>query len=313
MEKLSDFFSDLKERISNPFIISYLLGWCLWNYTIVVGLIFYKNDELKKDGYDSYLDLIHCNSNTWHFFWLPLFSAIIYTFIFPFIKNLILAFGAWINTWGTNWNLKISKTQHVSTAKYLEYKIKYENAIGEISKYVNEEDNLNTKLKEAYKEKEDISNEFKTFKIESETNSKFYQTQLAIKDEEIKTWQTINSLDGLDGEWYLKITKGMIINGSKQTPDIDEYNLSIQHGEMILINKQGMTSKYYISSVICNFLYMQVHFNMNYGGDPSYDEVWNFKIKNKNTNVLIGTNQKGLKIDLRKKVNIEPPDEQDLT
>ena len=48
---LKEFFSDLKERISYPFVSSFVISWIFWNYKIVTPMSIYmiKTDpEFKK-------------------------------------------------------------------------------------------------------------------------------------------------------------------------------------------------------------------------------------------------------------------------
>ena len=297
MEKLSDFFSELKERISNPFILSYLIGWCIWNYEIPVGLIFYKSGELKVDGYKSYFDLIQKHSSTWHFFWLPLFSAIVYTFLFPFIKNLISAFGAWINTWGSNWNLNISKTLKVSSEKYLEYKIQYEEALEKISNYVNDEQSINDKLTAAQNEKNVYEDRLKAL-----------DNQLKASQSELQLWQLANSNNFLDGEWYLKTTTTKTENSGRQTADVVEFDVVISGGAITMTKGDQTTTTLYITNIICNFIYLIIYLNSQRGNvSDGKSYYWSLAITNKNIKILRGSDSQGAVIELRNKVLIIPP------
>jgi hypothetical protein len=56
MDKLSDFFKDLKERVSAPLFSSFALAWLIFNWKIPIALFFYKNQNLSADGYNSYID-----------------------------------------------------------------------------------------------------------------------------------------------------------------------------------------------------------------------------------------------------------------
>jgi uncharacterized protein YdcH (DUF465 family) len=120
METLKDFFSDLKERISNPFISSFMIAWIIFNYTILIALLFYKQTELKTDGYTSYLNLIHRSYNMWRMVWYPLIVAAIYTFIVPFFKSLIKVFQAWILTTTDGIIYRITKQKVVSVELHTE-------------------------------------------------------------------------------------------------------------------------------------------------------------------------------------------------
>lgn len=80
MDTLKDFISDIKERISNPFISSFIIAWIFRNYPIIITLIFYKQSDLNRDHYTSYIDVIQKNYSENHMLWFPLVVAITYTF-----------------------------------------------------------------------------------------------------------------------------------------------------------------------------------------------------------------------------------------
>jgi hypothetical protein len=243
MEKMSDFFSELKERISNPFIFSYLFAWCIWNYQIVVGLIFYKVHELKIDGYNSYLDLILCNSSTWKFFWLPLFSALGYTFLFPFFKNIILAFGVWMDTWGGNLNLVLSKNKKIPVDEFLKIKADYSTALEKVVSYSKSEAEFNTKVAEIQSERAELIKEFNRLKLESKTEKD------AITDEKrnalsvIEKWENYNSLKLLDGDWNLET----------HAKDFVGKSTAVIAGGVIEIKDRDTTVSWRITQLLSNF------------------------------------------------------------
>lgn len=98
METLKDFFSDLKDRISNPFVSSFVISWLILNYQIVIALFFYKQVELRADGYTSYLDVIASCYNLNTMIKYPLGIAALYTFVVPFFTGAVKIFQAWILT-----------------------------------------------------------------------------------------------------------------------------------------------------------------------------------------------------------------------
>lgn len=97
---LSNIFKDLKGRISSPFFFSFLLSWLVFNWQIIIALLFYKHNEVLLDGYSSYINLIKENSYHGNSFWYPLLAALSYTLIYPIIKNGFDAFRTWVKTWG---------------------------------------------------------------------------------------------------------------------------------------------------------------------------------------------------------------------
>jgi len=118
MDKVSEFFKELKNRFSNPLFFSFVIGWLVVNWKIVVGLLFYSNAQLQKDGYSSYFDLIFKTSNFEKTFFFPLLIAIGYTFFFPIIRNLIAMFNAWNHKVGNKKVLEISNEGKISVSKH---------------------------------------------------------------------------------------------------------------------------------------------------------------------------------------------------
>ena len=96
MEKINSLFEQFKDRLTSPIFSSFMISWLVINYKIPIGLFFYKIDDLWRDKYDSYLDLIHDDYNPFHGIILPFTLALAYTFIYPPIKKEINAFNAWI-------------------------------------------------------------------------------------------------------------------------------------------------------------------------------------------------------------------------
>jgi hypothetical protein len=183
MDKISDVYKELKDRLANPVFFSFIISWCILNWKIVIGLIFYKINDLKLDGYISYSGLISKNLTPGKSFWYPLLFAILYTFLYPLVRNGIYAFQTWTRTWGDNWNLEISKTSNISISKYLELRDIYsertlhiEKILKDESKYLNENEELRNKL----------------FETLSENNS--------LKDQ-LNKWQGSDNSIILNGQW----------------------------------------------------------------------------------------------------------------
>jgi hypothetical protein len=126
MDKISEFFKELKDRFSNPLFFSFFVGWLAFNWKIVIGLFFYSTTDLEKDGYHSYIDLIYKTSTIVNTFCLPVTVALFYTFGFPIVRNWIAMFNAWIQKWGNKRVLKISEDGKISVSKYIRLREVYE-------------------------------------------------------------------------------------------------------------------------------------------------------------------------------------------
>lgn len=109
MEKISDFLKDFLDRLSSPLFASFIISWIFFNWKVPVALIFYSFDDLKADGYKSFNDLILHSVDTAHGIIYPLLCALAYCFIFPLVKNVLLATNAWYKTWVVTGTLRSPK------------------------------------------------------------------------------------------------------------------------------------------------------------------------------------------------------------
>ncbi|WDF54160.1 hypothetical protein [Mucilaginibacter sp. KACC 22063] len=191
MDKVSDLFKELKDRLASPFFGSFIISWLAINWRIVIVLIFYKQSDLKLDHYHSYLEFIKFNSGIWRTLWEPILFALAYTFIYPFFKNFILAATAWFKQWGGTWSLKLSKRGVVPTIKYIGLKEKYDISIDKLSKLINEESETSTALNEAELKNLELQKQILDIKAEG---NKFleYANKLNSPDRVIGFWEFDN-------------------------------------------------------------------------------------------------------------------------
>lgn len=118
MDTLKDFISDIKERISNPFISSFIIAWIFRNYPIIITLIFYKQSDLNRDHYTSYIDVIQKNYSENHMLWFPLVVAITYTFVIPWVKSGIKIFNSWLASLTDTGIIRATKGQWMTVEKH---------------------------------------------------------------------------------------------------------------------------------------------------------------------------------------------------
>lgn len=186
MDKILDFLKELKARASNPLISSFIISWLFVNWRILIGLIFYTNEQLKIDGYKSKIELIYLNYTRTNYLILPVILALAYTVLFPFVKNYVQAFNSWIHSWGSDLELKYAKKGKISVEKYLQLREIYSGRITELEKAIQVESTLF------------VENQELKAKITSLSNDKFsLNEQLSF----IKEKSTIISYNG---EWKMK-------------------------------------------------------------------------------------------------------------
>jgi hypothetical protein len=237
MEKITDLFKDIKDRLNNPFFSSFLISWAIINWKILLVLIFYKQSDLKSDYYLSYLDFIQVNGSLLKCFWAPVISGLAYTFIFPAFRNVILAASAWYKTWGTDWNLKISKAGQIPVTKYISLRKEYQDRTLELVNVIKGDNDI--VLKNA-----DLT--AKTEALQLELSKQEYEFNQRISD-----LNAFNSIERIKGKWHIVMSA---VSGSSP------YSVSSTH---IFISKNSIVI-YTDGITILNFKVLSSLGNLNY-------------------------------------------------
>ncbi|HEY1045208.1 MAG TPA: hypothetical protein VGF79_02140 [Bacteroidia bacterium] len=147
MKNLNDLIGNLRERFTNPFFFSFICSWSIINWKIIIALIWFGPDQFSKSGDYSIFKFIEQNTTTSTSFWYPILLALIYTFLNPILKNIIIAFYTWSSKWGEKWNLKILKEGYISINKYMKLRSENEKQSLELMQIIQNEsvyiDNFN--------------------------------------------------------------------------------------------------------------------------------------------------------------------------
>src|SRR3979411_3058667 len=91
---------------------------------------------MKAKGYNCFFDLIDKQALTTNSVVYPLCFAAAYILLNPFIRNLIIAFNAWMTKWGSELFFYISKGSNVSTSKFLALRNRYNNLNEELENVI---------------------------------------------------------------------------------------------------------------------------------------------------------------------------------
>lgn len=167
MERLSDIINSIKERITNPFVFSFILSWLVYNWQVSVAFLWNDHDRFNL------IEFVNTTATGWKCWVYPFGAALFYTFAAPAAMNIIRAFNAWIISWGNDWVFKISKESNVSTEKYLQLREDLKKNSDTISEMINTE----SKRIQAHDE---------TKKLLAETQDKLVKTELDYQ-EQVKT------------------------------------------------------------------------------------------------------------------------------
>ncbi|HEY4195803.1 MAG TPA: hypothetical protein VGM63_09730, partial [Mucilaginibacter sp.] len=274
---ISDLFKDLKDRLSSPLISSFIIAWLVTNWRIVVGLAFYKTSELKLDGYYSYNDLITKNLNLKNNLFWPLLISILYTFLFPFFRNVILAFGAWIKRWGGDWTLNISKKGFISVANYLRLRDQYNDLIKNLVEITNTE------------------SETKNRNLELIGELKGLEREKNLLEDELKKIKLYGSIDILQGQWKFKYFDQSNKEKDEEFKLGDRANIYNQTFELFIGNKPART--FQINHIVGNLNQIILILNSNDGSRKTQTLV--FRIEN-NFNFLNGKDDNGDSIQMER-------------
>jgi hypothetical protein len=264
MEKITDLFKDIKDRLNNPFFSSFLISWVIINWKILLVLIFYKQSDLKSDYYLSYLDFIEVNGSWWRCFWAPTLSGLTYTFIFPAFRNVILATSAWYKTWGTDWNLKISKAGQVPVTKYISLRKKYQDRTLELVNVIKGENDI--VLKNA----------------ELTTRNETLQLALSEKDYEFKQQLSdlskINSIERIIGKWH--IVMSLVHNNSPYR--VSSVDVFISKKSIVIFSDQISILNFTVLSSLGNSNYIALILEDENEEEAFRKEMWFVSIQNDN-------------------------------
>lgn len=251
MDKISEVFNSIKDRLSNPLIFSFLISWLVYNWKIPVALIWFDEKQIGASGCKSIFEFIE-NELSNGYFWLPFLIALGYTFLFPAFKNLISATQTWMKKWGEDWNLNISKKGKIGIEKYLNLRNEYSEKTEELEKIISKESEIREYNKVLFSDK-------------AELDAKNYQLQQKIELLE-KDIDSISDLRFLQGQWKFTAINNMgkdsivnikiidnscykIINGNIESSPmftINNFFYNRKHNNLIFI-KHDMLS----SSKIC--------------------------------------------------------------
>ena len=236
MDKLSEIFESIKERLSNPLVFSFLCSWLILNWKITLGVFWLDISQINNFGYRTIFDFVSHELNWEDGFWLPLVFALLYTICMPVIRALIEVLYVWIEKWSENWKLSISKNGKVGIEKYLGLKVNYDER---------------TKILEDVIKKESIAmdsfNNLQTKYLKLESD---YNDSLASKNTLSELFLIERDVKILDGNW---------INKWKSSTD-----LKLTNSESVLIQN----GNYYIIDGLSQthvFLITHFHFDRNAG------------------------------------------------
>ena len=228
MDKVSDILTNVKERLSNPLIFSFVLAWLVYNWKIPVALLWFDKKQISDSGYNNILEFIEAEWRTNGDLWRPLGIALIYTVFLPVVKNLYRLLNSLVYKYADILDLKILKGSVVSIEKHLKFRELYLKRTEELDTIIKDEQKYLT-------ENDKIRNELS---IANENIKKSIENRIELNE-------IINQIDDvsiLNGIWKCKFTY------RDENTVIEE--VQIRFGRYELIGKE---SKIYHKFDIINF------------------------------------------------------------
>jgi hypothetical protein len=150
MDKIQDFFKELRSRFSSPFFSSFVIAWLIINWRVPIALVFYKSSEFQSTEHKTYFGLVQDCVTTWTGILAPILAAMGYTVVAPALKNIIRALNAFLDAKGMDWSLRAAKQgKGVSLNKYMQLRDSYKGKEAALMKLYEEESeylNLNSEL-----------------------------------------------------------------------------------------------------------------------------------------------------------------------
>lgn len=196
MERFSSLIDNVKERLTNPFVFSYVVSWLTINWRITIGLIWFDDFQLRSTGNFNYKDYIINHVVDWSWLYAAV-AAGVYTFGVPYAMMYIRIFNAWIIKESNSKVFDISKETPISFEKFIELKDRYRKSTDAYAKLLTEEsktlqtlENTKATLNQHLKEKnesDEINSEMQRRLIEEQSRlSDDYSKNIAAMDTQMK-------------------------------------------------------------------------------------------------------------------------------
>ena len=296
MEKLETLYEHVTERLRSPLIFSFIVSWLIANWRIPVILFWYSEETLIEHGFKDHISYIESILVDWRSWILPLLIAILYTFVYPLLRNLIVSYLAWAKKRGDKARYKQSAGSVIEIEKYREKVLKVIRREKELIELIDNEseriENLNSKILNL---EEKIDNQ--RIDIDQERAEKREALQnFANQQNENRQHNEATQVDRLAGTW------DVIIGERKVEWEISNNNI-LERGERLITNQIGHVGFIYWHATRNHTVFLFISLS-------SKDNPWaaifpngNISAKlqsNHSQSILVGETFNGLTIELIK-------------
>jgi hypothetical protein len=185
-------FDDLKERISSPFIFSFVLSFLVANWRIIIGLMFLDKTELYARGVRDQVDFVSQALNWGNGLFWPLGGALFYCFVYPWFRDQIKIVHAKRLTKTTKKLNRVASSYPVPMRKYAAKVAEVNNLTQTLSTLMNKENEVHDENAQLVKELADTKN------------------RLRESSQQVEKWEASSRSSILDGNWEVKSIVGEI-------------------------------------------------------------------------------------------------------
>ncbi len=219
MDRLKEILNNIKDRLTNPLIFSFICSWVVINWKIIVALFWYDTDQVEKAGFKTIFDFVSYSINKQNSFIYPLLIALGYTILMPIVKNLIRALYSWASKWGESWNLKILKGGMISIDKYFKFRDDYDKRTKILEEIISKENELTHKY-----------NSLNTTLLETKASENNLRQQLS---EKVNEMARVTDARILNGHWTNTFSDTIVssLGGTEE--------IIIENGNYYVIDKIG--------------------------------------------------------------------------
>lgn len=269
MEKINSILENIKERLSNPLIFSFLISWILINWDVTVALLWYDPPQVDK-GHYSLIKYIADNTSWWNSIWKPLLFAIGYTALIPIIKQFVSTFYIIIENAGDRYKIRYSKEGYVSAKYHLEVQAAYEEQMKITSQIINASEDTKKELQDFRRKSEELQSMYNNVQKNFELSE--MEGATAKKLAELRTMElmSIKDIAPFIGEYKLTIDtlfQGRVEQFAKRLYITESNEFRIRHSDVSV-------DVYKIESFFYDDVNKTAIFSLNREGGPAVVK-WN--------------------------------------
>lgn len=89
LDKGTEILDVIRDRLRSPLLGSYFIALCISNWRVFISLFWFGNVELNQSGVSTHVEYIEQVTNWRTLCAIPMLVSLVYTFLWPFLRNKI--------------------------------------------------------------------------------------------------------------------------------------------------------------------------------------------------------------------------------